>query len=136
MIPLILSVATLIALAWWWWRHAGKRGRSPAARARPAGRPAGNFHCVEIRHLDDACDAVKRFGDKRFLPGEAPEIPVAGCDAVTCSCRYVHHEDRRHGDRRTPFPMRASGPPSATGERRIKRDRRRPAKTTGRKSGP
>jgi hypothetical protein len=55
---------------------------------------------------------------------------LPGCDAAKCSCRYVHHDDRRHGDRRNPYPLQASAPPtSAGGDRRTKRDRRKPAKT-------
>lgn len=135
MIPLILFGAALIALAWWW-RYAGKRTRSRTAQMRDPRHAPDNFHCVEVRYQRDACDAVKRIGAKRFLAGEAPEIPVSGCDAVKCSCRYVHHEDRRQGDRRNPFPMQASAPPASVGgDRRIKRDRRRPAKSPGPKSG-
>lgn len=107
-----------------------ERQDSPATRVRDRKRVSDNYHCVELRCPDGACDAVKRIGAKRFLSGEAPEIPVPGCDAAKCSCRYVHHEDRRSGDRRNPYPSLASSPPaSAGGDRRTKRDRRRPAKT-------
>lgn len=135
MIALALFAVAVIGLAWWW-RYGGKRQRSRAARTRERENASPNFHCVEVRYQRDACDAVKRIGAKRFLPGEAPEIPLPGCTAAKCSCRYVHHEDRRTGDRRNPFPMQASAPSTATGgNRRTKRDRRRPAKTPGSKSG-
>lgn len=129
--PLIAQVlfvfAVVIALALWW-RHGTKLQRSRAARVRDPKHRSDSYHCVELRYGRDACDAVKRIGAKRFLPGESPEIPVQGCDASRCSCRYVHHEDRRHSDRRNPFPQLASQPP-AGGDRRSKRDRRKPAKT-------
>jgi len=125
-------VAALIGLAFWW-RSKEKRQRSHATAARVINRPPGKFNCVEVQHQADACKAVRRFADRRFLSGQAPEIPVPGCDAAECSCRYVHHKDRRHMDRRNP---RAYQPESSSGERRIKRDRRRPAKTPfGPKSG-
>lgn len=121
----LIAVALLIALALWW-HLGGTRKRSRRAKVRDPKRTADNFRCVEVRFSDNACDAVKRIGEKRFLSGEAPEIPVPGCDAATCACQYVHHKDRRHNDRRNPFPMRAAGPPaSAGGDRRTKRDRRR-----------
>jgi hypothetical protein len=128
LIALVLAVALLIALALWW-RHVGKRLHSGAARVRdPKGRP-DNYHCVELHFRRDACDAAKRVGTKRFLPGEAPAIPMPGCDATRCTCRYVHHEDRRHSDRRNPFQYASLPPASEGGDRRTKRDRRRPAKT-------
>ena len=121
----LFAAALLIALALWW-QHGGKRKRSRKARVRDHKAPPDNFSCVEVRFSDNACDAIKRIGATRFLSGEAPEFPVPGCDAATCSCRYVHHKDRRHEDRRNPYPMRAPGPPaSAGGDRRTKRDRRR-----------
>ena len=125
----LIAVAVLIALALWW-HLGGTRKRSRAARVRGLKRPPDNFRCVELRFSHNACDAVKRIGAKRFLSGEAPELPAPGCDAATCSCHYVHHKDRRQSDRRNPYPMRAAGPPaSAGGDRRTKRDRRRPPKS-------
>ena len=126
MIPLILTVvATLVAFAFWW-RYLGKRKPSRASPVRVVKRVPGNFHCVELRYPSDACDAVKRIGEMRFLSGTAPEIPVPGCVAAKCSCRYVHHDDRRYRDRRNPVAYQP--PASAAGQRRTKRDRRKPAK--------
>ena len=122
----LFVVAALGALALWWYAG-GKRKRSRAARTRDPRLPIGNYRCVEIVFEDDACDQVKRFAGKRLLSGEASDIPVPGCGVAICSCRYVHHKDRRHGDRRNPYPLRAAGPPGS-GDRRIKRDRRRPPK--------
>ncbi len=59
------------------------------------------FHCVEAHHSNHFCQAVKAIEGKRFLPTEAPTLPVRGCDNPDCHCDYVHHEDRRCDDRRT-----------------------------------
>jgi len=125
-VMILMVVAALVLLALWL-RYGAKRQHTSAARVQDRKRPADNYRCVEIRYLSDACEAVKQFGPKRFLPGEAPDIPVPGCDAAKCACRYVHHADRRHMGRRGPIAYQP--PSSAGGERRIKRDRRRPAKT-------
>lgn len=128
----LIVVAALIALALWWYQGK-KQQHSRAVRVRDPKRSSDNYHCVEVRYRRDACDAVKRIGAKRFLPGEAPGIPMPGCDAGRCTCRYVHHEDRRHSDRRNPVAQWANQPPaSARGERRSKRDRRKLAKTPSR----
>ena len=119
-------IAAIVGFALWW-RSQGRRQHSRANPARVAHRRPGNFQCVEVLQQPDACKAVRRFAEKRFLSGEAPAIPVPGCDAAKCSCRYVHHKDRRHMDRRNPHAYQPKT--QAGGERRIKRDRRRPAKT-------
>jgi hypothetical protein len=121
----LTTVAAVIAIALWW-RHAKKRQRPRTLGARDTKHTSDKYHCVELRYRSDACDAVKLIGAKRFLSGEAPEVPVPGCNAAKCACRYVHHEDRRQGDRRSPVAYQP--PASAGGERRIKRDRRRSAK--------
>ena len=55
-------------------------------------------------------------------------LPLNNCDAAKCSCRFVHHEDRRSGkDRRSPFGSGGMG--AVTGrfeqERRQGGDRRK-----------
>ena len=72
-------------------------------------------HCVAIRYRDsEACPAVKQFTAKlslsytppppgetqRFLPSEAPLLPLAECTATHCQCYYVRYADRREQDRR------------------------------------
>lgn len=126
MAPILIAIVALIALALWL-RRAGKRQAPRAAGGRVVKRSGGKYRCVELQFESDACAAVKLLVAKRFLPGEVPEIPVPECDAAKCSCRYVYHDDRRHTDRRNPVAYR---PPSAAGgDRRTKRDRRRPPKS-------
>jgi hypothetical protein len=129
---LLIAVALLIAAAFLW-HYRWKRPNSSAAQRRDAKRPSESYRSVEVRQGRDACNAVKLLAAKRFLTGEAPPIPVPGCDAASCSCRYVRHEDRRESDRRNPHPQLAAAPPaSAGGDRRTKRDRRRAAKPPSR----
>lgn len=108
-----------------------RRPRRDAGRTEPtretADRSGARFHAVSIRYADDACDAVKRLDGQRFLADAAPGIPVQGCNAPRCGCRFVHHDDRRRdGDRRNPytqgFGAGASG--QYPRERRSGRDRR------------
>lgn len=68
------------------------------------------YRGVSIRFSSDACDAVKRLTDRRFLAREVPPLPLPECRARQCRCRYIHHADRRSGeDRRSglepPFVM-------------------------------
>ena len=60
------------------------------------------FHAGSIARAFDgsACNAAKACEGERFLSTEAPMLPLKGCDAAQCRCRYVHHDDRRAGPRR------------------------------------
>ena len=85
------------------------------------------YQAVSVRSRLCSCAAVFETDGKRFLTKEAPLLPLAGCDAARCECRYQRHEDRRvEGDRRGFAGLRtdlyaAAGNP----ERRGNRGRRR-----------
>jgi len=64
------------------------------------------FMILDRRSGRDACESVKKLRHKRFLPAEAPSLPLPGCDAVRCHCRYAHFDDRRQEAR--PSPMKAN----------------------------
>lgn len=85
------------------------------------------YHCVEILIPYDACDAVVDLHGKRFLSAEAPKIPLPGC-GQSCGCRFKHHNDRRHEERRDPFSASALHTIySEQKNRRLGGDRRRSA---------
>lgn len=56
------------------------------------------YHAVSC---EGNCEALHSLQGRRFLVTEAPPLPVPGCSAEYCDCRYVHHRDRRQGDRRS-----------------------------------
>lgn len=116
----LLLLATAVVL---WLRYAPgqkKRQAVPAAK-RVARNP---HHCVEVCAGDRACEAVRRLGNSRYLPGEAPALPVSGCTEQACACGYIHHEDRRVDDRRNPCGQWRNLPHGIEGERRSRNDRR------------
>ena len=65
------------------------------------------WHAVAIVGTPDACAAAKACKDNRYLSVEAPRLPLAGCDAKCCDCRYAHYDDRRRGPRRAEEKMGA-----------------------------
>lgn len=64
------------------------------------------YHAVAIRVRGKGCDAARQVKGRRYLSTEAPLLPLAHCSSSSCSCQYVHFDDRRHYDRRGPFPTR------------------------------
>lgn len=61
------------------------------------------YHCVTVNSNHESCDAVKQLGGKRILSAEAPLLPLPGCDAESCHCKFEHHEERRDDDRRGAY---------------------------------
>ena len=122
MIQVLVLVVAVAAIAWGGRRFFGQK-KQPIATA-PLQRPRPVFHCVEVRAGEQACHAVEQLGNVRYLSGQAPGLPVAGCDASACRCRYIHHDDRREDDRRNPYGHWANMPTELNAERRTRRDRR------------
>lgn len=127
-IIMVAAVVALIAVPAWMYT---RRKAEPApVRARAASqsvsRPASRhtpFRAVSVRSSGNGCDAVRALRGQRFLGHEAPNIPLADCDAPRCGCRYEHHSDRRfRPDRR--FPYSSLGRNEHGEERRIQGERR------------
>ena len=83
------------------------KGAQPAAKAKPRrSRPkrppavliSKRWHAVTIEPRHQACEAAFKAAGVRYLSSEAPPLPLAGCDAVECKCRYRHYRDRRADD--------------------------------------
>ncbi|MFU8764261.1 MAG: hypothetical protein ACNA7T_07060 [Haliea sp.] len=78
--------------------RADRPARAAPRQARSAVTPAvekNQWRAVSIAACSSACAAVLDVEGKRFLPGEAPQIPLPGCNSRDCKCTYQHHEDRR-----------------------------------------
>ena len=59
------------------------------------------WHAVGITAPAAACAAVQELSGKRFLPADAPRIPLYECSSpLTCACVCRHFADRRAGSRR------------------------------------
>ena len=113
-----------------------RRDSLPAAQGQSLG-PAGlnrkllrKFHGVSVKPGPHACPAVLELAGQRFLPAEAPAVPLKACDVQKCQCAYSHHGDRRdQEDRRSGWGTYGGFVPSVPGgNRRGKaRERRRRA---------
>jgi hypothetical protein len=80
-----------------WFRRAKSAG--PAALERPQKVP--RYNAVEVKPRKNACcEAVRSIAGQRFLPEEAPLVPLPDCDEPNCDCTYRRFDDRRHDIRR------------------------------------
>ena len=99
-------------------------------RTKPSTNKAKSFntkyHCVMIQFDDQACELVKSLKGKRLLTSNLVGLPIQGCKAKKCNCRYVHYDDRRDMDRRqTPYLASLAHAGDNVERSRKARDRRR-----------
>lgn len=125
--PVTLLLLLLLLVLWLYIRRRQARADAGTESPPALSRTDTAYHAVSIKFRNNACKAAQELEGHRFLSTAAPRLPLSECDAAECSCRFVHHKDRRTGnDRRSPFP--ATGFIAATGnyeqEQRKGRDRR------------
>lgn len=116
-----------------------KNKTKPPARHRPGPKaaaakkvaeqePLSPWRAVSIEPGPEACEGALALAGKTYLVGEAPTLPVLGCQSAACRCKYAHHGDRRSGDndRRAPFGLQSDlhGVNGSDEERRSRRGRR------------
>ena len=71
--------------------------------ANPAGTDleessGSRYPAVSVRTSRNGCPAAEALRGQRFLPEEAPPLPLPGCTWARCNCKYSHHVDRRSGN--------------------------------------
>lgn len=95
---LIIGIALLIILIAAFYIRRSRPGHSSEEERTGQVNLVDNsdaYHAVSIQTGDHACKAARSIEGLRFLSREAPRIPLPGCDAIDCSCRFAHYDDRR-----------------------------------------
>ena len=118
---IILAVSMLL-----FWRSRATTKERPTAPDQPRTvQRQARFRSVSLEDLSGACAAAYAIQGERFLPGEAPSIPLPECDAPVCNCLFVSHNDRRqNGNRRQHWSGSIGKSGGAVKERREGGDRR------------
>jgi hypothetical protein len=109
-----------------WWQR-----KRIQATVRLSGRPmhfhrvTNPYHAVSIKAGQGCRRTAQKLRGQRFLAGEAPPLPQPTCNVSACTCRYVHHEDRREVDDRRLRDIWDPNSRLATGaDRRVSHGRR------------
>ena len=112
----IIAALTISLMIAYWFLKPRKKQKQRPLRARTEIRrdtkkPTGAYHAVSVKSGGCGCEAVNAMRGERFLTngGRVPNLPVADCTAINCTCRYVHYDDRRsaQGDRRAAYSMQS-----------------------------
>ena len=114
MYQILLITIALVAFIVLANRLLGNRGHKKAARkareARLQRQALARKHPWRAVSCEGSgCSVVQELRGKRFLEREAPSLPLPGCGAAHCNCRYVHYDDRRRHqtDRRSLYGVKA-----------------------------
>lgn len=121
----VLSGGFVAGGAFWWMasRRAVARAESESSRSRSL-HP---YRCVAIKHGVKSCAAAGDLEGRRFLPDEAPLLPLPNCASGTCRCSYARFDDRRDDERRHSHALGRGFADAGKMERRGAMDRRRTA---------
>jgi len=113
--PLMGLLLVLLLAIWLYIRSRQLTKSDEESPTTPMSQANTAYHAVSIKFPSNACNAAREMAGRRFLSTAAPKLPLAGCEVLDCSCRFVHHKDRRAGkDRRSPFGPSGFG--SSTGK--------------------
>jgi hypothetical protein len=101
----------------------GNQSRRRFKAASTHYRITNPYHSVSITPCTGACAAARNLRGKRFLSGDAPQLPLPHCPHAACQCGYKHHDDRRQKRRRNADRVEPPRPWTGT-ERRQSHGRR------------
>lgn len=90
-----LYVVLFIIVVLLWIYSKRSKAKSSKKHSSKAIKRKQDFRAISIQICPQACTAVKELRDKRVLTGQAPMLPLADCNVSDCTCKYVHHNDRR-----------------------------------------
>lgn len=116
--PLVLGIVVLLAgMLWLTFRpRQPARSRRPLPAAPADGgntlvtlqrlRSNGSFWGVSVGHA--GCAESRKLMSRQYSFGDAPRLPLPGCDAQHCTCQYIGLKHRRaESSRRTHQDRRA-----------------------------
>ncbi len=110
------------SLSAWFMRRKVHAHLTLSGRPVQSHRVVNPYHAVEISPGPGSCKAASALKGLRHLARSAPMLPLPGCPADACRCRYLHYEDRRSGEDRRERAHEFRG--NGLAERRLGQGRR------------
>lgn len=120
---LLLAVIAAAAAFLLWRRGRGPDSAARGVRTRPAA--ADERKIVRFRAGPNACAPARQQAGRHVPAGEMPRLPLPGCRAQHCRCRFEAALERRVDQRRKQRDRRESIRFDSSGGDRRKKDRRR-----------
>ncbi len=95
----VVAAAGLLLFLFSGFRGGKTTGHQPVAQDHTDAEAGGTrYPAVSVRTFRNGCPAAEALKGMRFLPEEAPPLPLPDCTWARCTCRYTHHVDRRTGN--------------------------------------
>ena len=105
-----------------------RASRNPSVKSATRSSPHGKTGDDWVMVIESpGCEAAKALAGRIFTHEEAPQLPIEGCNATTCTCHYRYIPEQRNDHRRSlrrAACRRFLAVPRKT-ERRSRKDRRR-----------
>jgi hypothetical protein len=92
---LYVLILIAVVLIWIYSKRSKTKSASKNKHSTKAIKREQDFRGISIQICPQACAAAKELRDKRVLTSQAPMLPLADCNVSDCTCKYVHHNDRR-----------------------------------------
>ncbi len=125
LVKIILLLALALVAAYFWRATKGAKSQPTHNLPMPSSKPSP-YRSVNITPGKNPCQAVLTYQNKDLLMHEAPTLPVPGCDAKLCGCKFLRYEDRRKDDRRAGQNTAATEILAEHDNQRQRKDRRKP----------
>lgn len=98
------AIVAIIGLVFPWSVRKNRRPANKKSSALAKLRRTGIYRGVTVRPAK--CTAARRFSGKPYSFDDAPPLPLAGCNALRCSCNYHGLLEHRSQARRNPHDRR------------------------------
>lgn len=123
---LILAAVAVAAFLFWRWRQQGDSDEGYEIRNfRSEGATPGDEPQTVLRPGPNACSIARQQAGRSFGSAEMPRLPLPGCRAASCDCRFETVQGRRRRQRRESDDRRATVRFDEKGGERRQRDRRK-----------
>lgn len=94
---LLTAIAVIVGI--FLWRRGRGRKERPARDNSVPSAPTGRSP-IRFRAGANACNPAKQRAGELFQSNERPRLPLPGCQAQRCGCRFENVPDRRREQRR------------------------------------
>lgn len=121
----ILILAAIAVAAFLFWRSRQREETSTRREVRNFPPAVGDERQILLRPGPGACSVARQQAGRSFGSSEMPRLPLPGCRASSCQCRFDVITGRRKGERREHSDRRESVRFDDKGGERRRKDRRR-----------
>jgi len=105
-VTLLIFTIPVAGLTWFAWTCTGPYQRRKKSATLEKLRRSNRYCGITIHNRN--CPAARRVTGRYYSFEEVPELPLAGCKALRCTCVYAGLNTRRYQERRSRHDPRSA----------------------------